>query len=324
MQKPERRRAVSTVNYLRPMDLTQRIAARGSEFLLFAVTPPRITVTRERAQEIADVMKKRLTPLRLDGLVLYDIDDESDRNPEERPFPFLPTIDPATFRAQHLEEWSTPVVVYRAVSKYEERDLRTWLEAQEADHALTVFVGASSRHRQSATSLVRAQELWAQTRPDLLLGGVAIPERHTRRGEEQLRLIAKQQAGCAFFVTQVVYDVNAAKNLVSDYRYECAARGLEPVPIIFTFSVCGSLKTLEFLRWLGVDVPRWIQNDLRHADDTLRASYEHSLGAARELIEYCRRMGVPFGVSVESVSIRLAEIEASVDLAQQLDQELRR
>ena len=306
------------------MDLAQGIAARGSEFLLFAVTPPRITVTPERAQEIADVTRKRLTPVRLDGLVLYDIDDESDRNSKERPFPFLPTIDPATFRAQHLKDWTTPIVVYRAVGKYEEDELRAWLETQDADHALTVFVGASSRHKRPATSLVRAQELWTQTRPDLRLGGVAIPERHTRRGEEHLRLIAKQEAGCSFFVTQVVYDVNAAKNLVSDYRYACAARSLDPVPIVFTFSVCGSLKTLEFLGWLGVDVPRWIQNDLRHADDTLQASYEHSLGAARELIGYCRRLGVPFGVNIESVSIRLAEIEASVDLAQQLDRELRR
>jgi len=255
------------------MDLARRIAARGSEFLLFAVTPPRITVAPERAQEIADVTQKRLTPLGLDGLVLYDIDDESGRNAQERPFPFLPTIDPATFRARHLTDWTTPVVVYRAVGKYGESDLRAWLEAQDADHALTVFVGASSRHMQPATSLVRAQELWAQTRPDLRLGGVAIPERHTRRGEEHLRLIAKQEAGCSFFVTQVVYDVNAAKNLVSDYRYECSAQGLEPVPIVFTFSVCGSLKTLEFLGWLGVDVPRWIHNDPRHADDTLQASY---------------------------------------------------
>ena len=313
-----------TFSYLRPMDLARRIAARGSEFLLFALTPPRITVTAERAQEIADLAQKRLTPLGLDGLVLYDIDDESDRNPEQRPFPFLPTIDPASFRARHLKDWSTSVVVYRAVGKYEESDLRAWLEAQDVNLALTVFVGASSRHKRPATSLIRAQELWAQTRPDLRLGGVAIPERHTRRGEEHLRLIAKQEAGCSFFVTQVVYDVNAAKNLVSDYRYECAARGLPPVPIVFTFSVCGSLKTLEFLGWLGVDVPRWIQNDLRHADDTLQASYEHSLAAGRELIGYCRRMGVPFGVSVESVSIRLAEIEASVDLAKDLALELRR
>ncbi len=83
---------------------------------------------------------------------------------------------------------------------------------------------------------------------DLLLGGVAIPERHSRRDNEHLRLIAKQEAGCRFFVTQVVYDVNAAKNLVSHYRYACEERGLAPVPIVFTFSVCGSMKTLEFLR----------------------------------------------------------------------------
>lgn len=306
------------------MDLVQRIAARGSEFLLFAVTPPRITVTAQRAQEIADVTKGRLSPLNLDGLVLYDIDDESDRNSQPRPFPFLPTIDPATFMAQHLGEWSTPVVVYRAVSKYEENDLRDWLDEQDTSRTLTVFVGASSRHKLPATSLVRAQELWAQTRPDIQLGGVAIPERHTRRGEEHLRLIAKQEAGCSFFITQVVYDVNAAKNLVSDYRYECAARGLEPVPIVFTFSVCGSLKTLAFLGWLGVDVPRWIQNDLHHADNTLAASFEHSLAAARELIKYCRRIEIPFGINIESVSTRLVEIEASAALAHQLAGELHR
>ncbi|MFD5248080.1 methylenetetrahydrofolate reductase [Amycolatopsis sp. NPDC058340] len=306
------------------MDLQQRIGARGSEFLLFAVTPPRLTVSPERAQEIADATRKRLSRLNLDGLVLYDIDDESDRNPEERPFPFLPTIDPATFLARHLAEWHTPVVVYRTVGKYRESDLRSWLDTQDASRALTVFVGASSREKPSATSLVRAQELRAETRPDLLLGGVAIPERHTRRGEEHLRLIAKQEAGCSFFVTQVVYDVNAAKDLVSDYRYECAALGLRPVPIVFTFSVCGSSKTLEFLQWLGVDVPRWIQNDLRHADDTLQESYDQALTTARELVGFCRRKDVPFGINVESVSIRAAEIEASVALAEALGKELRR
>lgn len=306
------------------MNLAQRIEARGSEFLLFALTPPRVTVSSQRAEEIANLTRQRLASLHLDGLVLHDIDDESDRNSAERPFPFLPTIDPATFWDQYLKDQTSSVVIYRAVGKYEESDIQAWLRAQDVDQVLTVFVGASSRNKQASTSLVRSQELWAQVRPELPLGGVAIPERHTRRGEEHLRLIAKQEAGCSFFVTQVVYDVNAAKNLVSDYRYECDARGLKPVPIVFTFSVCGSLKTLEFLSWLGVDVPRWIQNDLRHSDDTLAASYEHSVGAARELIEYCRRLGIPFGVNVESVSIRLAEIEASVRLAETLSNELRR
>ena len=96
------------------------------------------------------------------------------------------------------------------------------------------------------------------------------------------------------------------------------------MPIVFSFSVCGSLKTLEFLQWLGVTAPRWIENELRHADDTLDASYEQAVAMALDLIAFCRRLGVPFGLNVESVSIRKVEIEASVRLATRLGAELRR
>ena len=111
---------------------------------------------------------------------------------------------------------------------------------------------------------------------------------------------------------------------MSDYAYACRDRGLDPVPIVFTLSVCGSMKTFEFLRWLGVDVPRWIENDLRHADDTLRSSLEQAEAIALELMSFCRGLGVPFGVNVESVSIRRVEIEASVRLAERLRDQLAR
>ena len=302
--------------------LHRRISRREGEFLLFAVTPPRRAVTPEKAQEIADVTLARLHGVELDGLMLYDIDDESDRNPEERPFPFLPTMDPASFRARHLGSWKGPVVVYRAVGKYSETALKSWLQSQDTDTVLSVFVGAPSRKKQVSTSLRESHALRAQVKPDLLLGGVAIPERHTRHGEEHLRLLAKQDAGCSFFVTQVVYDVNAVKSLVSDYHYECAARGVTPVPVVFTFSVCGSMKTLQFFSWLGVDVPQWIQNELKQAKDPLDASYQQALATARDLMDFCRRLNVPFGLNVESVSIRRAEIESSVELARQLQKEL--
>ncbi len=312
------------VGYGLAVDLQRRIIEGKGEFLLFALTPPRQAASPKKVQEIADITAERLHPLGLDGLILYDIDDESARNPEERPFPFLPTMDPADYLSRYLQDWNTPVVVYRVVGKYAESDLESWLIAQKSDRLMSVFVGASSSNKPVATSVQRAQALRVEVRPDLLLGGVAIPERHTRRGDEHVRLLEKQAAGCSFFVTQVIYDVNAAKNLVSDYRYECLARGLVPVPVVFTLSVCGSTKTLEFLRWLGVDVPRWIENDLTNADDTLDASFGHVLALARELIAYCRRLGVPFGLNVESVSIRRAEIEASVELAAQLRNELDR
>lgn len=306
------------------MDLQRRIVKREGEFLLFAVTPPRLSTDMARAREIAEVTVERLRPLDVDGLILYDIDDESDRNPEERPFPFLPTMDPADYLEHHLWGWETPVVVYRATGKYAEAEIRSWTQQQDDNKRLCVFVGASSRDKTVATSLRRAQQIRAEVNPDLLLGGVAIPERHARSGDEHLRLIAKQEAGCSYFVTQVVYNLNAAKNLASDYRYECLARGLQPVPIVFTFSVCGSMKTMEFFRWLGVDVPGWIENELYHAEDTLDASLEHAESTALELIVFCRRIGLPFGINIESVSIRKEEIEASVRLAQHLRDKLAR
>jgi hypothetical protein len=306
------------------VNLQQSIAAGSGEFLLFAVTPPRLTTNAEEAAEIARVTLERLRSLALDGLVLYDIDDESDRNPDERPFPFLPTMDPADYLARDLLGLGVPAIVYRAVGKYPEDGLRSWLEEQDPSKALTVFVGSSSREKAVHTSLARAYELRAEARPELPLGGVAIAERHALQGDEHLRLIAKQAAGCSFFITQIVYDVNAAKDLISDYHHECAARNLVPAPLVLSFSVCGSLKTLEFLQWLGVTVPRWIENELRHADDTLDASYEQAVATAVDLIAFCRRLGVPFGLNVESVSIRKVEIEASVRLAARLASELRR
>lgn len=300
------------------MTLTTRISAGQGGIVLFAITPPRRSTPVERLPEIAAATIERLRDLDLDGLVLYDIDDESSRNPAERPFPFSPPIDPAVYRSEYLQAWDGPAIVYRAVGKYQRDELGSWIVGQDPAETLTVMVGAASSGAAPPTTLADAQALRTELNPGLLLGGVAIPERHSRREDEHLRLIAKQEAGCRFFVTQVVYDLNAAKNLVSDYRYACEARGVQPVPIVFTFSACGSMKTLEFLRWLGVDVPRWIENDLRHATDTLRASLEQAIATAVELIEFCGRLDVPFGLNIESVSIRREEIEASVELAERL------
>ncbi|HEY9252812.1 MAG TPA: 5,10-methylenetetrahydrofolate reductase, partial [Nocardioides sp.] len=188
------------------MDLQQRINDRAGEILLFAVTPPRVTTAPERVQQIAEVTLERIRPLDVDGLILYDIDDESDRNPEERPFPFVRTLDPAEFLERNLAGLDVPAVVYRATGKYDEPTLRDWVKTQDPAKALSVFVGASSGEKRVATSLRRAQQIRNEANPDLLLGAVAIPERHTDKGDEHLRLIAKQEAGCSYFVTQVVYD----------------------------------------------------------------------------------------------------------------------
>jgi hypothetical protein len=84
------------------------------------------------------------------------------------------------------------------------------------------------------------------------------------------------------------------------------------------------MKTLSFMEWLGVDVPRWLENALRNAADPLPESYDQCVANAGDLTAFCRRLGMPFGFNVESVSIRKVEIDASVALAAQLREMLGR
>lgn len=295
--------------------LRDMLAAGDSRILLFGLTPPKRHETEQRVKEIAAVTAERLARLPIDGLILYDIDDEADRVPEERPFPFLPTMDPALYYADYLSVGDLPVVIYRCVGKYRDEELRDWLRAADPRRVLSVFVGASSRDKPARTDLRSAHVAHRQVRPELTLGGVVIGERHARGRDEHLRMLAKQERGCSFFVSQVVFDVNETKNLVSDYFYECRARAVAPRPVIFTLSVCGSLKTLEFVRWLGVEVPRWLENSIRYASDPLAESCRQAVSIARDLADFCRHLNMPYGFNVESVSIRKAEIDATVELA---------
>jgi hypothetical protein len=303
--------------------LPDLLAGERAEILLLGLTPPRQRVPPAEAARIAGVTVDRLAGLDLDGLVLYDIDDESDRNPDERPFPYLPTMDPAVFHAEHLSGWTGAVVLYRCVGKYPREDLSGWLRDLDTDRVLSVFVGSSSSRKPVRTRLDQAHALRDEVRPDLRLGGVTITERYTSRGDEHLRMLAKQERGVSFFISQVIYNADATKNLLSDYFYACADRSVRPRPVIFTLSVCGSRKTLAFLQWLGVDIPRWLENTLRRSPDPLADSYQHCLATARALASFCRALGLPFGFNVESVSIRGAEIDASVQLAKELRTVLR-
>ncbi|WP_250009601.1 5,10-methylenetetrahydrofolate reductase [Actinoplanes sp. M2I2] len=303
--------------------LQSKLAEAQSGVMLFSITPPRRNTAPERVKEIAEITVGRLAGLDLDGLILYDIDDESDRNSDQRPFPYLPTLDPASFLADHLGDWDKPTVVYRCVGKYAETELRDWLSSADPTRTLGVFVGASSGGKPVRTSLKRAQQLHHDVRPELPLGAVVIGERHARHGDEHLRMLTKQERGCGFFISQVVYDLNESKNLVSDYFHACRDAGITPRPLIFTLSLCGSPKTLEFLEWLGVQVPAWLATELRASDDPLADSRRECLAMARDLKAFCERLGMPYGFNVESVSIRKAEIEATTELAREIGALLR-
>lgn len=304
--------------------LFEKIDRRTSGIRLYGIAPPKLATPPELLRDIAVQQVRRLRTLAPDGLVVYDIQDEPGPAGQPRPFPFLPTVDPATYAHEALAELALPKVVYRCVGAGPRDRFSTWLDNLKSTpvREISVFVGAPrGRAKDSGRTLDDAYTL-ASSATNLLLGGVAIAERHAVKGDEHLRILGKQDAGCRFFVTQSVYDASSSKSLLSDYSLTVQAESRQPVPLILTFSPCGSVRTLELMKWLGISFPRWLENELRHSSDTLERSIDLCEDVFAEVQDYAHEKRIPIGVNVESISIRKSEVDASVELYRRLSSRL--
>src|SRR5262249_6634349 len=149
--------------------------------VLYGTTPPRLDAPPEKYERAALRLAQRVTGLSLDGLVVYDVQDESERIAEPRPFPFLPTHSSRSYAARLQEETGLPTVVYKCVATTTETEWQSWLDETTASFPLSCLslVGrATSRHRGDSVPLMRALSI-AREHPGILtLGGVVIPERH--------------------------------------------------------------------------------------------------------------------------------------------------
>lgn len=298
--------------------LLDQIVQRRPGICLYGLAPPRRTTAPDQLAGIAAQQVERLRGLDIDGVIVYDIQDEAERTADARPFPFLPTLPPAEYADVHLGSLALPKIVYRCVSSDTRESFLDWLKLAERSQKISVLVGAASRRAAVGLSLREAYALVERHAPGLTLGGITIAERHERSQDEHERIRSKTAAGCRFFVTQAVYDVTSTLSLLSDYALALREAGEAALPIVLTFSPCGSLKTLAFMKWLGIRFPRWLENELRFARDPLETSLHLCERIFLEVWSYARDKGVPLGVNIESVSIRKAEIGASVALAQTL------
>ena len=292
--------------------LKDRILNRESGFLFYGLTPPKASTSGERVREIADRQMARVRNLNVDALILYDLQDESSRNSNPRPFPFIETLNPDVYSSNYLSDLQLPKIIYKSVGKYSPGEFADWVRS--ADNDLSVFVGSPSKTQTDNLTLREAYRIKNEQNAQMVLGGVTIPERHRQKGDEHLRLFSKIDSGCRFFVSQCVYSVNHTLDFLSDYYYTAIELQRPMVPVIFTLTPCGSTKSLEFLDWLGIDVPHWLHNDLLHSENILRQSVDVCRQTAAEIIDFCRGKHIPMGFNIESVAIRKEEIEASVEL----------
>ena len=300
-----------------------RIKSKESGILLYGITPPKQQVEPQRVIEIAEKTLARLYSLDIDALVVYDVQDESARTDEIRPFPFLSAHDPFEFAKNHLHLLEIPKIIYRPAGKFTKDELIIWVDDVVAHGFYPVFVGVPAPDFIPVTSLPEAYEIWRKHENNSVVGAVMIPERHAVLKDEDQRLLDKMSSGVSYFISQCVFNVDYAKHVIDALSGTCAAKKAELPTIIFTLTACGSLKTLHFMEWLGIHIPEELKEEFRASENILERSVEVCISIAEELIKYCTEKGVPFGFNIESVAIRKDEIEASIFLINRIGEMLK-
>ena len=300
-----------------------KIKSQESGVVLYGITPPKADTTIERVAEIAQKTMERLATLDIDALVVYDVQDESARTKEERPFPFLNSLDPLHFASEYLGSLEVPKIIYRPAGKFSAEELSEWLEALNKQNFYPVFVGVPAPDFPVKTSLPEAYKIWRKNEETSVIGAVTIPERHKILQDEDTRILDKMECGVSYFISQCVFNLEYARQVIDDLARRCDRDQITPPTIIFTITACGSEKTLQFMDWLGINVPEDVKEDLRKSEDILERSVNICLDIASELTAFCMERSIPFGFNIESVAIRKAEIEASIYMAGQISQMLR-
>jgi hypothetical protein len=298
------------------LSLQEKIQDPNQGVYLIGTTPPKQGTDKAQLETIASKLLARLHEIEYDGIIIYDIQDESSRTQIPRPFPFKHTIDPCEYSKLIKELSQLDVITYKSVAQRDESQFNKWLSDTKEKFELDnlVLVGSPSSNGDAKLSLHDAYKVLAAHRESFFLGGVTIAERHANKKNEQQRLIEKTVQGCEFFISQAVYNPQDTIDLITSYARTCKQKREVPKRIILTFTPCGGQKTLEFMEWLGISVPDATKWRMLDSHSPLGESIRICRENLDLILQSCTRLNVPLGLNIESLTNRKEEIDASITL----------
>jgi 5,10-methylenetetrahydrofolate reductase len=303
------------------MNLKDRILDPATPVKFFELVPPARDKAGAIDRTIAEVSAVKYLA---DAVNLPEIHDEA-RGGAERTAKFVPRAEPRVLGARIRHELEVDIVVNRCVV-YDVDPLR-WLAETQYDFGISnvVFVGGeSSQIRYPGPSVLDAAQQTRAAGLATCLGGITIP---SRLGEAE-RNRRKHSAGLDFFTTQVLFDSNDIVWLIQQLN------GVE-ARVFLSFAPVSHPRDLQFLRWLGADLPQHLDRFLLHGEtiepadtanqkanraDASGICFARSLDLARRILmdvfDNLPPDPPPIGLNVEHINQR--NFEPAVEMLRQL------
>jgi 5,10-methylenetetrahydrofolate reductase len=277
------------------MTLQEKILNPSVPVTLFEVVPP--------AADQPQAINESLTELRrvtqfVDGVNLPEIHDEE--RGAERTSKFVPRVEPRAFGSRIQRELGAEVVLNRVVVHDPKPEI--WFRETCLERGLRHIVlvgGESTGARYPGPSVMEAAALVRRERLPITLGGITIPSRKN----ESDRIRIKSRAGVDFFTSQILFDSNDVVWLMQRLN------GLQ-ARIFLSFAPVSHRRDLQFLRWLGADIPQDLDRFLLGSEEGAPAAtcLERSLDLAQRILmdvfDNLPPDPPPLGLNIEHINRR--------------------
>lgn len=289
--------------------------------ILFEAVPPPRRAGTAHVNQLLDRLEESLKGIpRLSAVNIPEVLDENHMGR-----PYYRSQDARAFGQKVRDRLGCDVAVNKVVVHLPSRGaFVTWARETVKEHGIRnlILVGGSSSLRKypgpgvteaagMVSHLFRSLDV-----QDGLVGSIAIPS----RANEAEKLFAKTLSGCRFATTQILFGAENLLDFLREYDRLCKEHSITPSTVIVSIAPVSDIHDLEFVRWLGAEVPEVVEDRLfRGAPEAAKAQ---SIRLAEKLwvsiLDYRRKakLNVPLGLNIEQVSHH--NLDAAIEMTRRL------
>jgi 5,10-methylenetetrahydrofolate reductase len=297
------------------MRIKDKIKRPRRPVVVYEILPPR--EKDGTLNSYAANISSLLSQTHIDAINIPEVRDEVGRG--ERPVKNQLRAEPREFGKLLQDIVGIESIVNRVVVHQTLEEEMIWFEETYNKYEIEnlITVGGESRNiTYPGPSVKKALEAIKQNEKlNVLCGGISIPSRE----KESLKLIEKSNNGSEFFTTQVLYDSSKIIKMISHYQKRCDEQNTFPRRLLLSFAPVSSKKNIDFLKWLGVDIPTDTEEYLNENDQRMtERSMKIAINVLNETLTFLNenKIVVPIGLNVEH--IMSYNFQASIEMLQEL------
>ena len=268
----------------------------------------------------AEIISSSLSQTHIDAINIPEVHEENARG--LRPVKNLERAEAREFGRLLQDNVGIEAIVNRVTVHNDLDYQKSWIKETFYDYDIENLIlvgGESSDIKYPGPSVNETSEYITRDlnagRFDFFCGGITIPSRKI----ESVRLLKKGSNGIEFFTTQVLYDGKKIKKMLKYYDDVCKENNVLPRRILLSFAPVSSKKNIDFLKWLGVEIPSQTEKRLTNKKTSMS---DESLEIASEILKGIlnnnEKLGitVPIGLNVEH--IMSYNFQSSINMLQEL------